>query len=56
MNAEQSNRNSKKILSNKSLLFFMLAIFLFASTLRTPITALDPLFHLFAMDLAFQTV
>ena len=43
MNTEQPKRNSKKILSNKSLLFFMLAIFLFASTLRTPITGVGPI-------------
>lgn len=43
MDTGQPNYQSKKILSNKHLLFFMLAIFLFASTLRTPITVVGPI-------------
>ncbi|MGN7478830.1 CynX/NimT family MFS transporter [Solibacillus silvestris] len=43
MDAKQQIPNSKKILSNKSLLFFIIAIFLFATTLRTPITVVGPI-------------
>lgn len=43
MNTEQVNYQSKKILSNKQLLFFMIVIFLFASTLRAPITVVGPI-------------
>lgn len=43
MDTEQVNYQSKKILSNKQLLFFMIVIFLFASTLRAPITVVGPI-------------
>ncbi|MCH7320271.1 MFS transporter [Solibacillus sp. MA9] len=43
MDSEQADYQSKKILSNKALLFFMIAIFLFATTLRAPITVVGPI-------------
>ncbi|WP_274308845.1 CynX/NimT family MFS transporter [Solibacillus daqui] len=43
MDSEQADYQSKKILSNKALLFFIIAIFLFATTLRAPITVVGPI-------------
>ena len=43
MNSRQSQQQNKKIVSNSSLLFFIIAIFLFATTLRTPITVVGPI-------------
>lgn len=43
MDTKQQISNSKKILSNKSFIYFMIAIFLFATTLRTPITVVGPI-------------
>lgn len=42
MDTQQFNQNNKKILSNRPLIYFMVAVFLFATTLRTPITIVGP--------------
>ena len=53
MNEKQ---NSKKLLSNKPLLFFIVAIFLFATTLRTPITVVGPIISFIRDGLGISNV
>ena len=56
MNEQKINQNSKKILSNKPFLFFMVAIFLFATTLRTPITVVGPIISFIRDGLGISNV
>ncbi|MBD8034557.1 MULTISPECIES: CynX/NimT family MFS transporter [Solibacillus] len=56
MNEQKINQNSKKILSNKPLLFFMVAVFLFATTLRTPITVVGPIISFIRDGLGISNV
>ena len=56
MDTEQINYQSKKIVSNKSLLFFIAAIFLFATTLRTPITIVGPIISFIREGLGISNV
>jgi len=43
MDGQQINHNIKKTPSNRSLIYFIIATFLFATTLRTPITVVGPI-------------
>ncbi len=43
MDGQQMNQNIKKTPSNRSLIYFIIATFLFATTLRTPITVVGPI-------------
>lgn len=54
MDTEQLNQNSKKILSNRTLIYFMVAVFLFATTLRTPITLIGPIISFIRDDLGIS--
>lgn len=56
MDTEQINYQSKKIVSNKPLLFFIAAIFLFATTLRTPITIVGPIISFIREGLGISNV
>ena len=56
MDPEQTPYQSKKILSNKPLLFFIAAIFLFATTLRTPITVVGPIISFIRDGLGISNV
>lgn len=56
MDKQIINQNSKKILSNKSFLFFMIVVFVFATTLRTPITVVGPIISFIRDGLGISNV
>lgn len=56
MTKEQFSYTSKKISSNKSILLFVIAILLFATTLRTPLTVVGPIISFIRDGLGISNV
>lgn len=56
MDPEQRTYQNKKLSSNQSMLLFILAIFLFATTLRTPLTVVGPIISFIREGLGISNV
>lgn len=56
MDKDQSSYQDKKVSSNKSILLFVIAIFLFATTLRTPLTVVGPIISFIRDGLGISNV
>ena len=56
MDPKQLEFQNKKLSSNKAIFFFMIAIFLFATTLRTPLTVVGPIISFIRDGLGISNV
>ncbi|MEK4630216.1 MFS transporter [Solibacillus sp. FSL R7-0682] len=56
MDLERPLYQNKKLSSNQSILLFIIAIFLFATTLRTPLTVVGPIIEFIRDDLSISNV